>query len=178
MQDRIECRTANIRSPSFLLARAIVTCGNCRAPTPVLAFAVPPGHETLESIDEVRDEEGVAESWCVAEHHAFLFFVEFLPSAVQERLNRLTRSYCLGAGDSTGYYWANLCERCGSFTDDNELFCEPGGAFFPTDESSAGQIHLLSVDDAFEAYAAGYAPDPAYFDAMRNERAESWLSIF
>jgi hypothetical protein len=50
---------------------------------------------------------------------------------------------------------------------DHDLFCEPGGAFLPTTELSAGLIQLLPIDEAFEAAAAGYAHQPEFFDAMR-----------
>jgi hypothetical protein len=53
--------------------------------------------------------------------------------------------------------------------DDQELFCEPGGAFLPTSESAAGLIDLLPIDLAFEAVAGGYAHEPSFFSARFKE---------
>jgi len=177
----------NIRSPRYLLAHTLGTCWHCRAPTQLFALVVPPGHEALELDDEAQDAAGdeaqnetqneaqsetqnealAVDIWCAATHHAFLFYIEFLPAVIQDRLKQFTQSYRLEFSDAAHEpYWANHCERCGSLLDDHELFCEPEGAFLPTSESSAGAIHLLALDEAFEAAAAGYAYEPQFFDAM------------
>ena len=157
----------NIRSPRFLLARTVGTCWHCRATIPLFALAVPPGHMVLEPDDEAQDEETAVDTWRIAAVSAFLFYVEYLPAAVQNRLKQVTQSYRLGdCAVVAGSHWANHCEHCGSLLDDHELFCEPDGAFLPTDESRARIIHLVPIDEAFEADAAGYAYEPDFFDAM------------
>jgi hypothetical protein len=157
----------NIRSPRFLLARTVGTCWHCRTTIPLFALAVPPGHMELELDDEARDEETAVDTWRIAADSAFLFYVEYLPAAVQNRLKQFTQSYRLGdCAVAAGSYWANHCEHCGSLLDDHELFCEPDGAFLPTDESRARIIRLAPIDEAFEAVAAGYAYEPDFFDAM------------
>ncbi|MGO9991582.1 MAG: conjugal transfer protein TraC [Steroidobacteraceae bacterium] len=157
----------NIRSPRFLLAQTVGTCWHCRATIPLFALAVPPGHMALEPDDEAQDEETAVYTWRIAADSAFLFYVEYLPAAVQNRLKQFTRSYRLGdCAGAAGSYWANHCEHCGSLLDDHELFCEPDGAFLPTDESRARNIHLARIDEAFEAVAAGYAYELDFFDAM------------
>jgi hypothetical protein len=169
----------NIRSPRYLLAHTLGTCWHCRASTQLFALVVPPGHEALELDDEAQDAAGdeaqnetqnealAVDIWCAATHHAFLFYIEFLPAVIQDRLKQFTQSYRLEFSDAAhGPYWANHCERCGSLLDDHELFCEPEGAFLPTSESSAGAIHLLALDEAFEAAAGGYAHEPQFFNAM------------
>lgn len=157
----------NIRSPRFLLARTVGTCRHCRATTALFGLAVPPGHMALELDDAAQDEETAVDTWRIATDSAFLFHVGYLSAGVENRLRQFTRSYRLTDDDAAaGAHWANHCERCGSLLDDDELFCEPGGAFLPTDESGASVVQLVSIDEALEAAAAGYAYEPCFFGAM------------
>jgi hypothetical protein len=166
MQSPIVRDDINIRSPRYFLAHTTGTCWRCRAPTRLFALAVPPGHETLELADDAQDGALAVTSWHIAAHHAFLFYIEFLPITIQNHLKQF-QSYRFEFSDAAqGSYWANHCERCGSLLDDHELFCEPDGAFLPTSESSASAIRLQGMDEAFEAAAAGYAYEPQFFDAM------------
>src|SRR6202043_2704954 len=91
-------REINIRSPRYYIARTVSTCWHCGSPTALVAIAVPPGHETLDVDDEVLDDdtqhrEPVAATWSIADHNAFLFFVDFLPAAIQDRINQYLPSY-------------------------------------------------------------------------------------
>jgi hypothetical protein len=182
----------NIRSPRYFLARTVGVCWHCSASTPLVALALPPGHEALELDDDALDDNALAygtladgtpadettadeapanaisqNTWSVATHHAFLFYVEYLSDAVRHRLNALTPCYRFDHSEAAaGSYWANHCESCGSLLDDHELFCEPDGAFLPTSEANAGLIHLLPIDEGFEAAAAGYAYEPQFFDFL------------
>ena len=174
----------NIRSPRYYIARTVSTCRHCGSPTGLVAIAVPPGHETLDvdddasdkgSDDETQHREHPAAAWSVADHNAILFYVDSLPAAVQKRINRYQPAYqpidtdaaaATAAGGGSGSYWANHCEKCACQLDDDELFCEPEGAFLPTSESTAAAIHLVLVDEPFETSAAGYSYDPPLFDAM------------
>jgi hypothetical protein len=167
MQSTVSRQDINVRSSRFYLARTVGTCRHCRAPTPLFALAVPPGHETLVLDDEVQDEALAVDTWRIASGSAFRFFVDFIPAVIQNRLKQFTQLSCFGKSEAAvGGYWANHCERCGSQFDDQELFCEPEGAFLPTNELAASVIHLLSMEEAFGAAAAGYAYDPQFFDAM------------
>lgn len=178
MPSQLAPHEINIRSQRFYIARTVSTCWHCGSPTALVAIAVPPGHETLDVDDEVlgddmQHREPVAATWSIADHNAFLFFVDFLPAAIQDRINQYLPSYrpiggtaAAAAGSGSGSYWSNHCESCGSQLDDHELFCEPGGAFVPTSESTAAAIHLEMVGEAFESSAAGYAYEPQYFGAM------------
>jgi hypothetical protein len=173
----------NIRSPRYYIARTVSTCWHCGSPTALVAIAVPPGHETLDVDDDASDEgsdgetqhrEHPAAAWSAADHNAFLFYVDFLLAAVQERINQYQPAYrpldaaapAPAAGGGPGSYWANHCEKCGCQLDDHELFCEPEGAFLPTSESTAAAIHLVLIDEPFETSAAGYSYEPPFFDAM------------
>jgi hypothetical protein len=180
----------NIRSPRYYIARTVSTCWHCGSPTALVAIAVPPGHETLDVDDDASDEDSDGETqhrehpaaaWSAADHNAFLFYVDFLPAAVQERINQYQPAYrpvdlyaaagaatstATAAGAGSDSYWENHCEKCRCQLDDHELFCEPEGAFLPTSESTAAAIHLVLVDEPFEATAAGYSYEPPLFDAM------------
>ena len=180
----------NIRSPRYYIARTVSTCWHCGSPTALVAIAVPPGHETLDVDDDASDEgsdgetqhrEHPAAAWSAAHHNAFLFYVDFLPAAVQERITQYQPAYraldadaapatatatATASGAGSDSYWANHCEKCACQLDDHELFCEPEGAFLPTSESTAAAIHLVLVDEPFETSAAGYSYEPPLFDAM------------
>jgi len=196
----------NIRSPCYFIARTASTCWHCGSPTALVAFALPPGHETLDvddeapvdetsdvetpdvetpdvdtPEDETRRREHAPATWSVADHNAFLFYIGFLPAAVQERINQYQPAYrpldpdavatpvpvgVPAANAGSGSYWANHCEKCGCLLDDHELFCEPDGAFLPTSASASAAIRLVLVDEPFETFAAGYSYEPPLFDAM------------
>jgi hypothetical protein len=157
----------NFRSSRYFLAHTVGVCWHCNALTSLFALALPPGHEALDLDDDAPIGETPEDTWNVASHGAFLFYVEYLPDGVRRRVNGFAPSYRLGRSDAVeGFHWANHCERCDSLLDDHELFCEPEGAFLPTSEASAGLIHLLAVDEGFEAAVAGYAYEPQFFDAM------------
>lgn len=163
----------NVRSDRYFIARTDGVCWRCRKPTRLFALALPPGHKALQLDDEAQDENHESR-WSVAAHNAFLFYIEYLSAAVQRRLKGLP-SFRFGRSEAAaGPYWANHCKRCGFLLDDHELFCEPEGAFLPTDETSAGIIHLLAIEEVIEATAAGYAYEPQFFDAMRRRRSP-WL---
>jgi hypothetical protein len=153
----------NIRASRFIVAQTLGVCGHCRKATRLVALAVPPGHMALELDDEAQDEETAVDTWRIAANHALLFHVEYLPAAVRRRLRQFASSYRLS---DPAAHWANHCGHCGASFDDQELFCEPGGAFLPPDESSAGSIHLERIDEAFEAVAAGYAYEPCFFGSL------------
>jgi hypothetical protein len=175
----------NIRSPRYYIARTVSTCWHCGSPTALVAIAVPPGHETLDLDDDASDEgsdgethhrEHPAAAWSTADHYAFLFYVDSLPAAVQNRIHQYQPAYRpIGAaatapaappGGGSGSYWANHCEQCGRQLDDHDLFCEPEGAFLPMSESTAAAIDLVLVDEPFEISAAGYSYEPPLFDTM------------
>ncbi|MGO9512388.1 MAG: hypothetical protein ACLP2F_01940 [Steroidobacteraceae bacterium] len=157
----------NFRSEGFFIARAMGTCRCCRASTRMLALALPPEHETLALDPEAECEESAQDTWQVASCNAFLFYIEYLPDAVRRRLTQLSPFYRFARSAATqGSYWANHCERCGSLLDDQDLFCEPEGAFLPTNDASAADIQLLWIDEPIEAAAAGYACDPEFFASM------------
>jgi hypothetical protein len=84
-------------------------------------------------------------------------------------LNQLSQFFRLAHSAATlSSYWANHCEHCGTLLGDHELHCEPDGAFTPSSEAAAANIHLLRIQEPFEAVAAGYAFEPEFFGFMRK----------
>lgn len=159
--------STNVRCGRYLIARSTVICPHCRAETRVVALMLPPGHET-RSMNDAGDPiaEGPVhggDAWDGAACHAFLFYIEFLPDAVQHRLQALAPMYRLAPG-AQGSYWANHCERCGGIQEDHDLFCEPEGAFLPISPAAASIIEFLPINMILEAAAAGYAVDPQFIE--------------
>jgi hypothetical protein len=166
---------ANVRSPSYFVARTSVRCPHCGLPTRLLALALPHDHETLnedaQDDDDDDDDDSAQrppESWQRAGVNAFLFYVEHLPKGVRDRLNRLSLLFRPAHSAATlNTYWANHCEHCGRVLDDHELHCEPG-AFMASSEAAAANIELVRIPEPFAAVAAGYAMEPEFFACMRE----------
>jgi hypothetical protein len=162
---------ANVRSSSYFIARAIRPCWRCSDPTPVLALALPPGHDLLEIDADAVSEALAVDTWEAAELGAFLFYVEYLPAAVQARVRQLSQLYRRDYSRTTdSSYWMNHCRRCRALQGDHYLHCEPDGAFMPGTAAAAAAIVLMEIREPFEASAAGYAYEPDYFDVMRRIR--------
>jgi hypothetical protein len=163
---------ANVRSQSYYVARTNARCWHCGFSTIVLALALPENHKTLDSdtpIDTEDEGEPRPDAWQNANMHAILFYVEYLPGDVRDRLSQLAPSFRLTYSPATlNSYWANNCEHCGLLLGDHELHCEPGGAFMPSSAAAAAEIRLLQIDRFFEAAAAGYALEPEFFGFMRR----------
>ncbi len=164
----------NVRSDAYYIARTRAPCGHCGLMTGVLALAVPPEHETLDldahgDLEADGNLETSSADWQRAGANAFLFYVEYLPHSVRNRLQHLSPSLRFAYSDATqNSYWANHCDHCGRLLGDHELHCEPEGAFVPVSETAAAGIELLRVDDPFEAAADGYAFEPEFFSHVRR----------
>ena len=161
---------ANIRSGAYFVAQTTATCWRCGGSTALYALAVPPGHATLGDEDSADAETAPPGAWSVAQSPALLFYVEWVSETVRSRLRHLAPSFEYGhrEGDMDGC-WANHCQRCGACLADHELFCEPDAAFVPTSAAGAKAIRLSSIGEPFEAFAAGYAQEPPFFDTVNSE---------
>jgi len=169
MSQRDQRGDINIRSPAYLVGRTAGTCEYCRGSTRLLALALPPSHETLHVYANGESEDLCVDVWQVASVNAFIFHVEYLPEAIGGRLSQLSQFYRFARGEGAmNSYWANHCEHCAALFDDYELFCEPDGAFMPTNEADASAIELSQIDEPFEAAAAGYAYEPEFLSCMRR----------
>lgn len=149
----------NVRADRYLIAQAVADCDKCDRRTRLAALGVLPGHEVIALDDGAGDEPSVMDTWEVAAQAALLFDVDYLPESVGLRMLAMAPGY----GVNQEQCWANHCEHCGAAYLDADLFCEPGGAFLPTNEASARRILWVAVNEPFEAHAAGYAPEPEVF---------------
>jgi hypothetical protein len=151
---------ANVRSPAYYVARTRAECRHCGSPTRLLALALPQEHETLDVDSQV---------WQRANTNAFLFHVEQLSDGVMHRIRELSEHFRPAHSTATnGLYWANHCEHCNELLEDDELHCEPDGAFLPSSEAAASEVHLLHVPEPFEAAAAGMTLEPEFFGFVRK----------
>jgi hypothetical protein len=156
--------SVNVRSKDYLIARTVRPCAHCGARTTLVALVLPPSHETLSLAE--GDEE-LPDSWDEIPASAFLFYVGYLPDGVRQRMQASSKTYRPAVSPAApGSYWANHCEHCGSLQEDQDLFCEPEGAFLPVDAASASAIELTRIDEPFAAAAAGYACEPEYLEHM------------
>jgi hypothetical protein len=152
---------ANLRAPSYYIARTCVACPHCGAATLLTALALGAGHEARD------DELG---EWEAVQANAFCFYVAAVSRAVYRRLRRTAPNFKFvrseGAGDG---YWANHCQHCDLVISDEELHGEPGvHGFALCSEVHAANVDLMEVREAFEASAGGYALEPEFFALMRR----------
>jgi len=156
----------NVRSNGYLIARTAGECPRCGLQTRLVALVVPPSHEALS---QAEHEQGGPENdtWDPVPWSALLFHIGYLPDDVQQRLKDFSATYrpALSAA-APGSNWANHCEHCGSLQEDDDLFCEPEGAFFPVDAASASVIELTPIDEPFAAAVGGYACEPQYLEHL------------
>ena len=160
---------ANVRSPSYFVARTRGRCRNCGLDTRLLALALPPNHETLDpETQSEASETPSSDAWQQTSVSAFLFYIEYLPVDIQQRLAQLSDCFRLAPLPTTSTsYWVNHCEHCHVLLDDDELHCEPDVAFMPSSAAAAAGIELLHIHEPFEAQVAGYASEPEFFRCMR-----------
>jgi len=158
----------NLRADRYCVAQTMDTCRHCGQATRVVAVVLPAGHEVLDWDDDDADDLG---TWQPAAQPAFLFHVAYLPGHVQRRMCAQSAYAIERSVPGNESCWANHCEHCGAYVDDQELFCEPGGGFCPASEAQASLIDLEVVDEPIGVDAAGYAPQPEFFDAMNGADA-------
>jgi hypothetical protein len=157
----------NIRADRYLIVSTVATCRYCGGTTPLVAVGLAPGHQTLDVDDDLPEDDVAVETWSVAGHAALLFHIAYLPYPVQRRLNAFTSAYRLDDSTYGGdFCWLNHCVHCDEAFHDHELFCEPGGAFLAMSEAEAGRLQISSVNQVFEACAAGYAYEPQFLQSM------------
>jgi hypothetical protein len=186
--------TINLRADRYYIAQRRDTCRHCRQETRLVALVLPGGHEVLEWDDDAAEcagddapaDAGEVGTWETSTQPAFLFHVAYLPEHVRRQLcaraayavarNAPGVECSPGTGSSPGddsssgaeSCWVNHCEHCGAPFDDQDLYCEPGGAFCPATDAEARAIDLEPVDEPIGVDAAGYAEQPQFFESMHG----------
>lgn len=130
--------------PPFHLLRAWESCWKCGAGAEAIAFAA--ATATCESGDEDDDDELPVHSPVVLENigSAPLPFLSAAARSAADYRKRYSRT-------AEREYFMNHC-TCGAPFGDYFLHCEPGHAFFPTQDSEAKaiKVHLIECNDALE----------------------------
>lgn len=153
----MQLATANLRSSDYYIAATRTQCERCNETSRVVALVLPRQHETW-----------VDGRWQRAQADAFIFYIADLPGAVSRRVQQVAPLFSRKHGEGERHpYWANHCEHCEAMFSDDALHCEPGG-FMPSQPAEAEVIFLSHVEQAFSAFAAGYASDPAFFSLIRR----------
>ena len=149
---------ANVRSDNFVLLGARAECPHCGSATKVVALGVAREHQW-------RDEDS-ANSWYRATTPAVLFHISYLAPAPSAAIAARCPGFRpLAGGAAQDTLWCNHCASCQRPLPDDELHCEPGGAFMPLNAAAGGfELELIRIPLA--AQAGGYAPEPPFYPAF------------
>lgn len=159
-------KSPTVRSNRYFIAQSACRCWNCREKTKVFGFILPSGHETFEPYEDGRGE------WHRHDDLTIVYYVTDLFPSVASRINSFSKRYRLDFSKTTqSSYWMNHCEYCGAKQGDFHMYCEPGGAFSPTDEHSASGIVLHEFAEPFGCCAGTvYSDMDFFFECMQKNR--------
>lgn len=134
-----------IRSSFYFLARSTEICWKCSSSTHVFGFVLPSGHAALEPGDG-------PDGWVLHNNEIGIpRYITYLAPAVTTLMKSVSRHYRTDFSNTTkSSYWMNHCEHCGAKQGDFQMFCEPGGAFFPMDKAEAAAIKLQKIAEPFD----------------------------
>jgi hypothetical protein len=153
----------NVRASKYLIAWTVMPCPHCSESTRLVALALPQGHEVLDA------ETESSSSWQPTAACALLFYVSSICHSARTRLLQLFPSFHPDRGEETSdSHWVNHCEHCNQSISDDELHCEPEGAFLPAGNAQGSNIFFVPMEEAFEASAAGYSLEPEFFQFERE----------
>lgn len=126
---------ATLVAPAYIVT-AETSCWNCLHDTAVFALAAE-GIESLISSSHKSDNFQLISS------------ITWLSPDLQQHLTRHADSqFFLDESPMDGSsHYLNHCRNCGAPLNDFELFCEPGGAFFPMDQEACQRITLIPLPE-------------------------------
>lgn len=133
--------TLHVTTPIFLL-RSAESCWRCNASQKVIALAVRWRLDKNQDKDEQPEEN----------EPLILQNIHTLPKSILEAVVARHPHFEKRTSKTAGTpYFMNTCD-CGAHFGDFNLFSEPGGAFFPTDEVEAAHITIeeLPLTGTFE----------------------------
>ncbi|MDR6936008.1 DUF5710 domain-containing protein [Luteibacter sp. 3190] len=137
----------DVRSNRYWVVSGETHCWKCHQPTTVHALAVPPGHEIL-----VSDDEG--DRWEPQEYLQFLMYLTEVDDGALAELRKRCPLLGMDYSKTTGsHYWMNHCRHCRMKQGDFSLHCEPGGAFYPTDDAELRRLGFQRVYQPMHACA-------------------------
>jgi hypothetical protein len=154
----------NVRSGRYFIVESRIRCDQCNVVTAVFGFALPEDYETVYIDDDAPDDD--SGTWESPGFAAVLFYVEYLPEAVANRIRSVTQHYRLDAqSEASGAFWMNHCEHCGAPMEEEELHGEPWSPFGSMPEEGLEAIRLHEVREPFEATAGGQSHDVKPMDS-------------
>jgi hypothetical protein len=139
-----------------VLIRARTLCPDCGCDTEVVALALPQAHEW-------RDDD-TPDCWYRASGPAVLFNLSRLGQASSAAIEEHSRGFRPTDAQATAL-WRNHCAGCNRPLSDDQLHCEPGGAFMPLGPEAA-RFEMRHVPVAFSGLAGGYAPEPPFYPQL------------
>ena len=156
--------TPNVRAPSYFIATSARSCWRCERTSPVHAFILPSGHETLDSWGPGSDC-----AWEPGDEPTLLCYLDWLAPAVVARITTLTRHYRVAYSHETdSFSWTNRCVFCDAPFGDHETCCEPGQGFLAFTLEDARRVTLAHVDEPFAASCGSYSIGVTLFEEMRR----------
>lgn len=157
-----------IRCDKYFVAQTATKCWRCGDATRVMGIVLPSGHETLES-----DDNGSA--WWIRQFEpCFVFYITELAAPVATHVSRISPNYRVDFSKTTSSsYLMNHCEHCNMKQGDFAMYCEPGGAFFPTSQESARDIRLHIVEEPFGCHGEASYGDHLFSLTKRTRNEAS-----
>jgi hypothetical protein len=155
----------NIRASHYFVLQAHCPCKTCKQDTQVIALALPPQHQCLES-DVLQQEDDDFTGLGAAEFHDWLFAPEqwydiagpaiimtvaALCDTVTATLQAHYPNYSL-SGEGNNRHWQNHCQHCGADIRDGDLHAHTTSVFSPKDPEAAALIRIQRINAPFEAY--------------------------
>ncbi|MGJ0629902.1 DUF5710 domain-containing protein [Xenorhabdus bovienii] len=165
----------NVHAPFWYLAQTRTPCRHCHEQTTVTAFMLPAGHKMLEENEE--DEEDGEIDYTEQENPAFVFYVVDIPTQVRNVLFSFNHALRKEVSQQIRrQHWINHCEKCGAQQNDADMFCEMGGAFFPSSKNKAAAIQLHRIDEPFMGYCEGTSHQYPHID-LNDKTLEAFNGI-
>lgn len=133
---------STVRANRFAILTSRTICHACNQPLAVSALLVPAHFEREDGDDP----------WLAVDETARLVYVETVDDATRSLLSARAPQIMPRASRTAGLtYWANVC-ACGALQGDWYLG-EPGGPFFPLDDTGIAAIDVSWVESPIEARA-------------------------
>lgn len=129
----------HVRSNSYSIAQAGVTCWKCHKKTHAFGFFVPTGFE-------YRTPEDGGQQWHRSPLPTILSYVTNLLPEVAVQANAIAPRLRLDSSKTKGHaYWMNHCEACGEKIGDFGLHRDASGPFYATHQPGTSTVGVLST---------------------------------
>lgn len=128
----------HVRSDSYSIAQAVVTCCKCHKRTHVFGFFVPTGFE-------YRTPKDGGQQWHRSPLPTILSSVTNLLPEVAIQANAIAPRLRLDSQDRGHAYWMNHCEACGEKIVDFGLHRDASGPFYAAHQPGTSTVGVLST---------------------------------